>query len=234
MRFGPRAADFVWASGIEDTFVPQTRPGHRALDEYALMGHYEHWREDLSLAPDLGVKALRWGVPWYRVEPLPGEFDWRWTDQVIPYMVEELGITPIIDLMHYGCPFWLWREFANEEYPRRVAAYAAAFAERYGRLVRWYTPLNEPLVNASFCGMRGAWPPYMHGERGYVKLLMQLAEGIIETVQAIRQVQQDAEMVHVEATGITRTGDPALAELAEQNRPQRLHRLRPHHRPGHP
>jgi len=218
MRFGPRAADFVWASGIEDTFVPQTRPGHRALDEYALMGHYEHWREDLALAPDLGVKALRWGVPWYRVEPLPGEFDWRWTDQVIPYMVEELGITPIIDLMHYGCPFWLWREFANEEYPRRVAAYAAAFAGRYGRLVRWYTPLNEPLVNASFCGMRGAWPPYMHGERGYVRLLMQLAEGIIETVQAIRQVQSDAEMVHVEATGITRTGDLALAELAEQTR----------------
>jgi len=218
MRFGPRAADFVWTSGVEDTFVPQTRPGHRALDEYALMGHYEHWREDLALAPDLGVKALRWGVPWYRVEPLPGEFDWRWTDQVIPYMVEELGITPIIDLMHYGCPFWLWREFANEEYPRRVAAYAAAFAGRYGRLVRWYTPLNEPLVNASFCGMRGAWPPYMHGERGYVRLLMQLAEGIIETVQAIRQVQSDAGMVHVEATGITRTGDLALAELAEQTR----------------
>ena len=46
-------------------------------------------------------------MPWYRVEPEPGRFDWSWTDQVIPYMVEEMGITPIIDLIHYGCPFWL-------------------------------------------------------------------------------------------------------------------------------
>ncbi len=98
---------FLWASGIENTFVPQVRPGERALDEYELMGHYQHWREDLALARDLGLNALRWGVPWYRVEPKQGQFDWARTDQVISYLVEELGITPIIDLMHYGCPFWL-------------------------------------------------------------------------------------------------------------------------------
>jgi beta-glucosidase/6-phospho-beta-glucosidase/beta-galactosidase len=109
-----RPEDFLWATGIEDTFVPQTRPGHRALDEYQLMGHYEHWRQDLALVRDLGLKMVRWGVPWYRLEPFqPGEFDWRWTDQVIPYMVHDLGITPIVDLMHYGCPFWLRREFAE-------------------------------------------------------------------------------------------------------------------------
>ena len=89
---GRRAEDFLWATGIEDTFVPQTRPGHRALDEYQLMSHYQHWREDLALVGDLGLRAVRWGVPWYRVEPFqPGEFDWRWTDQVLPYLVEELG-----------------------------------------------------------------------------------------------------------------------------------------------
>ncbi len=77
IQLGPSSSDFIWASGIENTFVPQTRPGHRALDEYRLMGHYEHWREDLALARGLGLQALRWGVPWYRVEPLPGEFDWR-------------------------------------------------------------------------------------------------------------------------------------------------------------
>jgi hypothetical protein len=44
-----RPEDFLWATGIEDTFIPQTRPGHRALDEYQLMGHYEHWRQDLAL-----------------------------------------------------------------------------------------------------------------------------------------------------------------------------------------
>ena len=94
MQWGSRPREFIWASGIEDTFVPQTRPGHRALDEYQLMGHYEHWREDLTLARQLGLQAVRWGVPWYRVEPIRGEFDWRWTDAVLSHLVEELEVTP--------------------------------------------------------------------------------------------------------------------------------------------
>ena len=54
ITLGPHASDFIWASGIENTFVPQIRGGYRALDEYELMGHYEHWREDLALGAELG------------------------------------------------------------------------------------------------------------------------------------------------------------------------------------
>ncbi|MDP9121203.1 MAG: family 1 glycosylhydrolase [Acidobacteriota bacterium] len=214
---GPRSQDFLWGSGIENTFVPQTRPGHRALDEYQLMGHYEHWREDLALARDLGVRALRWGVPWYRIEPLPGEYDWRFTDEVIPYLTEELGIVPIVDLMHYGCPFWLRREFASDDYPRAVAAYAGAFARRYAGRVRWYTPLNEPLVNALFCGKRGLWPPYLRGDAGYVRLILQLTRGIQATAQALREVDPGVVLVHVEATGLARAARTDLEILAVED-----------------
>lgn len=219
---GPTASEFIWAGGIEDTFIPQTRPGHRALDEYELMGHYEHWREDIALAKELGMQALRWGVPWYRVEPRPGEFDWSWIDQVLPYMVEELGITPIIDLMHYGTPFWLHREFDNPDYPRAVAAYAAEFARRYKGLVRWYTPLNEPLVNAGLCGRRGIWPPYLRGHQGYVRVMMQLAKGIVPTVRAIKEIDPQAIMVHVDAAGIVRAGRSDLEPLAREDQYQRF------------
>jgi len=214
---GPQPEEFLWASGIENTFVPQTRPGHRALDEYQLMGHYDHWREDLALGRELGLQAMRWGVPWYRVEPLPGEFDWSWTDQVIPYLVEELGITPIVDLMHYGCPFWLRREFASDDYPRAVAAYAAAFAQRYAGLVRWYTPLNEPIVNALFCGQRGLWPPYLRGDGGYIRLMLQLVRGIQRTVEALKRVDPGSVMVHVEATGLARAAREDLQALAVED-----------------
>lgn len=211
-----KAEDFLWATGIENTFVPQTRPGHRALDEYELMGHYEHWREDLSLSREIGLNSMRWGVPWYRVEPEPGKFDWSWTDQVIPFLVEDLKILPIIDLMHYGCPFWLNREFANKDYPKYVARYAAEFSRRYKDLITWYTPLNEPIINALMCGMRGLWSPYLKGERGYIKIMLQLAKGIIRTVNAIKEIQPDSVMVHVEATGLTRTIREDLASLARE------------------
>ena len=186
------------------------------LDEYELIGHYENWKTDLALARDLGLKGIRWGVPWYKAEPERGKFDWSWTDEVIPYIVEDLKILPIIDLMHYGCPFWLKREFANKDYPKYVAQYAAEFANRYKSLIKWYTPLNEPIINSLMCGMRGLWPPYLKGETGYIKIMLQLARGIVRTVKAIKEIDPESIMVHVEATGLTRTVREDLASIANE------------------
>lgn len=215
---GPSPEEFIWASGVEDTFVPQSRPGHRSLDEYLLIGHYQHWREDISLACELGLNALRWGVPWYRVEPFPGEFDWRWTDKVLPFIVNDCGVTPIIDLMHYGCPFWMYKEFINTEYPRAVARYASEFAKRYKGLIRWYTPFNEPMINALMCGLRALWPPYLRGDRGYIRILLQTIKGILNTVESILEADPEAMMVHVEAAGLTRAAREDLEVLAHEDR----------------
>lgn len=207
---------FLWAGGIEDTFIPQTRPGHRPLDEYELLDHYGKWEEDTDLIPRLGLKAIRWGVPWYKVEPSPGKFDWTWTDVVISTMVEKHRVLPIIDLMHYGCPLWLQKEFANRDYPRYVSDYAAEFASRYKHLVKWYTPLNEPIINSMMCGLRGLWPPYLKGDRGYLRIMLQLAKGIVRTVKNIKAIDPSAVMVHVEATGLNRTVSDDLRALARE------------------
>lgn len=216
--FGVDAIDFRWCVGIEDTFIPQTRSGLRALDEYELMGHYEQWREHLRLAGATGARMIRWGIPWYRVEPHPGVFDWSWTDQVIRFMVDELGIEPILDLMHYGTPLWMERSFVDPRYPDAVAAYARAVAERYGDRVRYYTPLNEPIVNALFCGMRGLWPPYLRGERGFLRVGIALAQGIVKTVQALKAIDPGFVMVHVEAAGRTLAARAELEPIASEYR----------------
>ncbi|MDP9379353.1 MAG: family 1 glycosylhydrolase [Chloroflexota bacterium] len=161
---------------------------------------------------------MRYGIPWYRVNPAPGVFDWSWTDEVLEYMVRDLGIQPIVDLVHYGCPLWLEREFVSPEYPRRVAEYARNFVERYRGLTTYYTPLNEPLVNTRFCGYTGNWPPYLRGWRGYVRVLVALAEGMSRTVAAIREAQPGASIVHVEATSSYTTNDPTLSADLEFTR----------------
>jgi beta-glucosidase len=205
---------FLWAGGIEDTFIPQERPGLRALEEYELTQHYQQWRDDLARAASLGIGALRWGVPWYRVEQQPGVFDWAWIDEVLGYMVRDLRIEPIVDLMHYGTPFWLEGSFIAPDYPERVAAYAGAFAARYGDLVRYYTPLNEPTVNAEFCGRRGEWPPYLTGEAGYLRVLLPIARGIQLSAQAIRAADPDAILVAVEAMGWCHAATPEAQPAA--------------------
>jgi beta-glucosidase/6-phospho-beta-glucosidase/beta-galactosidase len=156
---------------------------------------------------------MRYGIPWYRVNPAPGRFDWSWMDQVLEHMVERLGIAPIIDLVHYGCPLWMEREFLHPDYPQLVTEYAAAFAQRYERLVQAYTPLNEPLVNIRFSGYTGYWPPYRRGWRGWVALLLPIAEGMSRTIAVLRELQPQARIVHVEATASYTTDDPALEDL---------------------
>src|SRR5579884_4153754 len=199
---------FIWATGIEDTFIEHARAGQRPLDEYALMEHYDYWQEDLALVPSVCARAVRWGVPWHRVEAREGQFDWAWTDQVIPYIVEDLGVEPIIDLVHYGCPPWMPRAFDDPRYPASVARFARAFAERYRHLVHWYTPLNEPHMTAWLCGHQATWPPYMRGERGYLRVAVQCARGMVRTVEAIREVDPDAVIVQVEAAAIHRAAHP--------------------------
>lgn len=190
---------FRFGIGVEDTFIPQVRPGERSLDEYELMQHYRAWDQDLALCAESGATMVRWGIPWYRVNPQKGEWDWDWLDRVVDRL-DVLGIELIADLVHYGTPLWLDKEFANPDYPRYVAEYAAAVAERYRGRIRHYTPANEPLLNTLYCGEFGHWPPYLTGDKGFVTVLRALSRGIVETQSTISAADPAADFVHVEAS----------------------------------
>lgn len=183
--------DWVWAVGIEDTFIGQRQRGERRLDEYELTQHDRFWREDLERARELGVSMIRYGIPWYKVEPEPGVFDWSWVDEVMAYFAEHRDLVPILDFVHYGTPLWMKNEFMNGSYPEHAARYAAEFAKRYKDVVKFYTPLNEPFINAEWCGWSGTWPPYLTGQLGFVLMMNQLCKGIIRTVRAIQTVQPE-------------------------------------------
>lgn len=189
----------TFAVGIEDTFIPQHGGGLRPLDEYEWTEHYDRWEEDVELVAASGASAIRYGIPWYRVNPDRGRFEWGWVDGPLNALLER-NVTPIIDLMHYGCPEWLDGEFANPDYPSAVAEYAAAAASRYGDRIRHWTPMNEPLLNAMFCGLEGRWPPGLSGDSGFVQLVAQLGRGIVQTQSALREQVSELVSVQVEAT----------------------------------
>jgi len=191
--------DFRFVLGIEDTFVPQARFGERPLDEYELTQHYAQWQSDLELARSVGASAIRYGLPWYRLNPEPGVFAWNWADRVVDKLVE-LGLEVIVDLVHYGTPTWMDNSFLNRDYSRRVAEYAYALAERYGDRITAWTPLNEPQVNAIYCGETGKWPPYFRGDDGYLQVIAALCQGIVLTQQAVLAARpRNSSFVHVEA-----------------------------------
>lgn len=95
---------FWWAVGIEDSFLPTPHPRTgRTLDEYEVTAHYGRWREDIDLMAGLGVRVVRYGIPWHRISPAPGQWDWTWADRPIERMLAA-GIDPIVDMVHYGTP----------------------------------------------------------------------------------------------------------------------------------
>jgi beta-glucosidase/6-phospho-beta-glucosidase/beta-galactosidase len=207
--------DFAWAAGIEDTCVyPPEHFAMADLDEYDLTEHTENWRDDLRAVRDLGATVVRYGVNWPLVHTAPGVFDWTMLDERLRFAAVDLGLTVIADLVHYGTPTWLRASFADARYPQTVAEFAGAFAARYRGIVDHVTPLNEPLTTASFCGLRGVWPPSLTGWDGWTAVTLGVVEGMAETIRAVRAANPDASIVHVEASSLYSTDDPQLAEHA--------------------
>jgi beta-glucosidase/6-phospho-beta-glucosidase/beta-galactosidase len=200
-----------WLIGIEDTCVyPAAGSTMGPLNEFALTGHDQYWREDLATASRLGATGLRYGVSWPLVHVAPGRFDWSSLDERIDVAVHELGLTVIADLVHYGTPTWLEGSFADPMFPEALAEFAGAFAERYRSVVDHITPLNEPITTASFCGLRGVWPPALTGWDGWTTVAIGIARGVQRSIAAIRDANSGAVIVHVEASAIYETADDDL------------------------
>lgn len=210
--------DFLWAAGIEDTFITAPWPATgRTLDEYELTGHYDRWESDLELMAQLGVKTARYGVPWHRVNPAPGEWDWTWADGPLNRLLD-LGINPIVDLVHYGLPAWIEGAYLHPRFDEFLAEYAGRLAERFHGRARWYTPLNEPRITAWYCGKLGWWPPYRHGWRGFAAVMLGLCRGIVRVQQRLREIDPGMVMVHVDPADVYTTEDPALRDEADRRR----------------
>lgn len=202
--------NFLWCTGIEDTFItaPHPKTG-RTLDEYELTAHYNNWRDDIDLMAELGVKAARYGIPWHRINPQPGVWEWEWADRPLERLLER-GIAPIVDLVHYGLPAWIDGAFLNPDYPRHVAEFAARTAQRFKGRIHAYTPLNEPRITAWYCGRIGWWPPFGRSWRGFVAVMFGVCRGIVETVRALHEVDPEILPVHVDATDLYTARDAAL------------------------
>jgi beta-glucosidase len=115
--------------------------------------HYHHYRDDVAMMAELGLKSYRFSVAWPRIQPdgtgpvnTRGlDFYDRLTDELIGQ-----GIDPVVTLYHWDLPQaledrggWTVRETAEA-----FAEYAQIVHARLGDRVRTWTTLNEPWCSA--------------------------------------------------------------------------------------
>ncbi len=205
---------FMFATGIENScpLVPGPGGRRRRVDEMEKCGHYRRWRDDLALVRDLGLDYLRYGPPYYQAHLAPERYDWSFSDPVFAEM-RRLGITPIADLCHFGIPGWAG-DFQNPEWPGLFAAYAAAFAARYP-WVRFFTPVNEIFVCATFSGQYGWWNEALASDRGFTTALKHLARANLCAEAAILKVRPNALFIQSESSEYFHAAHPLAEKRAD-------------------
>lgn len=118
-------------------------------------GHYHHWREDIALMKELGLKAYRFSTAWPRLLPegkgriAPAGLDFysRLIDGLI-----DAGIEPWLCLYHWDLPQALQDKggWANRDTAGRFADYAELVARSFGDRVNRIATFNEPNVFTIF------------------------------------------------------------------------------------
>ena len=202
----------LWG-GIECTL---TRVGNRRSDQLAQSGHYTRG-SDLERIAALGIRTLRYPLLWERAATdSRTEFDWRFADERLA-MLQALDITPIAGLVHHGCgPDGV--SMYNDEFANGLAAYAGALARRFPWL-EYYTPVNEPVTTARFCGLYGHWYPHGCSDRAFARILMNETRATVLAMRAIREVNPQAQLVQTDDLGtVYSTGRLAYQAEFENHR----------------
>ncbi|HTQ09454.1 MAG TPA: family 1 glycosylhydrolase [Fimbriimonadaceae bacterium] len=192
-------SSFIFATGIECSYptVPEADGKPRRVDELEACGHYKHWRQDFDLVKELGIDFLRFGGPYYRMHLGPGRYDWSFLDETLP-VLRDLGITPILDLCHFGVPDWIGN-FQNEDWPPFFAEFALAAVQRYP-WVKWITPVNEIYIAALYSAEYGYWNEALKSHTGFVRALCNLCKANVLAMNAITGARKDIRFVQSEST----------------------------------
>jgi beta-glucosidase/6-phospho-beta-glucosidase/beta-galactosidase len=193
---GFECSTFLWKDQKRRNLVAETQ-------------HDRFVDKDYELLRQLGIAVAREGIPWPLVDN-KGKYDFSFIDPMIEAMNKQ-QILPIWDLCHYGYPDDL--DPFSDEFTKRFVAYCKAAAEYVVPKMRgpyFFSPINE-ITFFSFCGGEWGWvAPYKKTREDRFKFRLTLCKAAIAGVNAIREVEPAARMVHI---------DPLVQVVAPIDRP---------------
>jgi beta-glucosidase/6-phospho-beta-glucosidase/beta-galactosidase len=203
----------MFATGIENSYPTIQLPNGatKRVDEMEKCRFYQHWDEDFHLVRELGIEFLRYGPPYYKTHLGCGKYDWEFSDLTFRKL-QELGITPIVDLCHFGVPDWIG-SFQNRDFPRLFAQYAGELAARFPWL-KFFTPINEIMIAARFSASFGWWNERLSNERAFVNALHNLAKANVLAMHSILNVNPKAIFVLSEASEFNHPKNPDCSATA--------------------
>ena len=119
-------------------------PNHEAID------FYHHYKEDIALFKELGLKAFRTSINWTRIFPngdeeKPNEAGLQFYDDLFDELLKN-NIEPVITLSHFEIPYHLYEKyggFTNKKLIDFFVHYAKTVMTRYKDKVKYWMTFNE-------------------------------------------------------------------------------------------
>jgi beta-glucosidase/6-phospho-beta-glucosidase/beta-galactosidase len=205
---------FMFATGIENSYPTIEWQGKTIRqDELAKTQHYKRWRADFRLLQELDIEYLRYGPPYFSTHTGPGKYDWSFTDETFNALHEQ-NVTLIADLCHFGLPDWLGN-FQNDDWPQLFVEYVQAFARRFP-WIRFYTPVNEIFIAATFSAQFGWWNERLKTDRAFVTALKNLCKANVLAMHAILKERPDAIFIQSESTQYFHPEGPECEDYARR------------------
>lgn len=113
--------------------------------------HYHHFKEDVALMAELGLKAYRFSISWSRVLPEGKgkinekglEFYNQLIDELVKYHIE-----PVVTIYHFDLPLALYNQggWNNRDTIDAFVEYSKLLFERFGDRVKYWLTINEQNV----------------------------------------------------------------------------------------
>lgn len=183
--------DFLWGAGSSAFQVEGNVKDsdwweweQKALPENYRSGiatdHYNRYKEDFTLAKELGHNATRLGIEWSRIEPKEGIFDQEQIDhykEVLKYLKAN-GFTVMITLHHFTNPLWFSQKggWENRKAPWYFNRYVERIVPELQPYVDLWLTINEPAVYTYLAFYTLDFPPQKKSNWSIVKVAWNMAQ----------------------------------------------------------
>lgn len=126
--------------------------------------HYHHWREDVAIMKELGLRSYRFSISWSRIMPEEGRLNQKGV-AFYSDLVDELrsnGIDPLVTIYHWDLPVWAQEKggWLSSGIVPLFAEYTRAVVDALSDRVTYWMPMNEPQCFIMNGHMVGAHAPF--------------------------------------------------------------------------
>lgn len=146
----------IW--DVAGTHIENGETCHTACD------HYHHYREDVALMKELGLKSYRFSISWPRIIPEKGQIN---PDGIAFYKnliaeLKEANIEPLVTLYHWDMPLWVHEEggWKSPKIVEYYLGYVKVVVDELSDDVQYWMTFNEPQCFIMLAYVMGQHAPF--------------------------------------------------------------------------